>query len=42
MLNNEHNGFTYLSYAVYDVTNGEWLKLNDETVVDIAFPNTPE
>lgn len=29
-LNNEHNGFTYLSYAVYDVTNKAWLKLNDE------------
>lgn len=31
-LNSEHNGFTYLSYAVRDVTNGEWLKLkgNDE------------
>ena len=29
-LNNEHNGFTYLSYAVYDVTNKKWLKLNDD------------
>lgn len=29
-LNNEENGFTYLSYAVYDVTKGEWLKLSDE------------
>jgi len=28
-LKNEHNGFTYLGYAVYDVTDGEWLKLND-------------
>jgi len=28
-LKNEHNGFTYLGYAVYDVTKGEWLKLND-------------
>ena len=28
-LKNEHNGFTYLGYAVYDVTVGEWLKLND-------------
>lgn len=26
-LNNEHNGFTYLGYAVYDVTNGVWLDL---------------
>jgi len=32
MLNNEHNGFTYLSYAVYDVTNKKWLELNDEGV----------
>ena len=31
-LNNEHNGFTYLSYAVYDVTNKAWLELNDEGV----------
>lgn len=30
-LNNENNGFTYLAYAVYDVTNGAWLELNDET-----------
>ena len=29
-LNNEHNGFTYLGYAVYDVTNGTWLKLDDD------------
>ena len=28
-LNNEQNGFTYLSYAVFDVTNKVWLKLND-------------
>ncbi len=26
-LNNEHNEFNYLSYAVYDVTNSEWLDL---------------
>lgn len=26
-LNNENNEFTYLSYAVYDVTNGGWLTL---------------
>ena len=25
-LNNEHNGFTYLSYAVYDITNQTWLQ----------------
>ena len=31
-INNEHNGFTYLSYAVYDVTNKKWLELNDEGV----------
>lgn len=29
-LNNESNGFTYLSYAVRDVTNGTWLTLDDE------------
>ena len=34
MLNNEHNGFTYLSYAVYDVTKGEWLTLNTKPVAE--------
>jgi len=29
-LNNEHNGFTFLSYALYDVTNKEWFSLTDE------------
>ena len=29
-LNTEYNGFTYLNYTVYDVTNKAWLKLNDE------------
>lgn len=29
-LNNEHNGFTYLSYAVYNVTKKQWLELTDE------------
>ena len=29
-LNNEENGFTYLSYAVYNVTKGEWMALTDE------------
>lgn len=29
-LSNEHNGFTYLGYAVYDVTNGVWLSLDDD------------
>ncbi|MBQ2872980.1 MAG: hypothetical protein IJE89_03165 [Bacilli bacterium] len=29
-LNNEENGFTFLSYAVYDVDNDVWLKLDDE------------
>lgn len=29
-LNNEHNGFTYLSYAVYNVTKKQWLSLTDE------------
>lgn len=36
-LNNEYNGFTYLSYAVYDVTNNTWLKLNDEGAEDLAL-----
>lgn len=36
-LNNEHNGFQYLSYAVYDVTKKEWLKLNDEGSEDLAL-----
>jgi len=27
VLNTEHNGFTYLSYAVYDLTNNKWLTL---------------
>lgn len=27
-LKTEHNGFNYLAYAVYDVTNQAWLKLN--------------
>lgn len=30
VLNNEHNGFTYLSYAIYDVTNNKWLPLADD------------
>lgn len=29
-LNNEHNEFNYLHYAVYDVTNKTWLDLDDE------------
>lgn len=36
-LNNEHNGFTYLSYAVYDITNKQWLELNDEGVLDLSL-----
>lgn len=31
-LNNEHNEFNYLSYAVYDVNNGTWLDLEGEGV----------
>lgn len=37
-LNNEYNGFTYLSYAVYDVTNGGWLNLNGDN--DKSLPLT--
>lgn len=29
-LNNESNGFTYLHYALYDVTNKKWFSLTDE------------
>lgn len=29
-LNNESNGFTYLHYALYDVTNKQWFSLTDE------------
>lgn len=29
-LNNESNGFTYLHYALYDVTNQKWFSLTDE------------
>lgn len=31
-LNNEHNEFNYLHYAVYDVTNETWLDLEGEGV----------
>lgn len=36
-LNNEENGFTYLSYAVYDVTNKKWLTLNADGENDLAL-----
>ena len=29
-LNNEFNGFEYLSYAIHDVTNKKWLSLTEE------------
>lgn len=29
-LNNESNGFTYLHYAIYDVTNDKWFTLADD------------
>lgn len=35
-LSNEYNGFTYLSYAVYDVTKGEWMTLTDDG--DLSLP----
>jgi len=35
-LNNESNGFTYLSYAVYNVTKGAWLSLTDDD--DYSLP----
>ena len=31
-LNNEFNGFSYLSYAVYDITNEKWIPLDDSGV----------
>lgn len=36
-LNSEYNGFTYLSYAVYDVTNKQWLQLTDEGSNDLSL-----
>jgi len=36
-LNNEHNEFNYLSYAVYDVTNEVWLDLEGEGVKSRAL-----
>ena len=36
-LNTEYNGFTYLSYAVYDVTNKKWVELTDEGSYDVAL-----
>lgn len=35
-LNNESNGFTYLSYAVYNVTKGTWMTLTDDG--DFSLP----
>lgn len=37
-LNNEYNGFAYLSYAVYDVTNNKWLTLDDDN--NLSLPLT--
>ena len=36
-LNNEENGFTYLSYAVYNVTKKTWMPLNDENDYFLDF-----
>ena len=36
-LNNEHNGFTYLSYAVYNVTKGQWMVLNDDGDLSLSL-----
>lgn len=36
-LNNEHNGFTYLSYALYDWTTKEWFSLGKDGDDDIYF-----
>lgn len=36
-LNNEANGFTYLSYAVYNVTAGNWLTLTDDGDLDLPI-----
>lgn len=36
-LNNEANGFTYLSYAVYNVTAGTWVTLTDDGALDLPI-----
>lgn len=36
-LNNEHNGFKYLSYAVYDVTSNSWIQLTEEGAYNITL-----
>lgn len=36
-LNNEANGFTYLSYAVYNVSTGTWLTLTDDGDLDLPI-----
>ena len=36
-LNNEYNGFTYLAYAVKDVTNNKWLQMNPNATSDNQF-----
>lgn len=38
-LNSEENGFTYLSYAIYDVTNKTWMDLNPEGDQDLSIKN---
>lgn len=37
LLNNEKNEFTYLAYAVKDVTNNKWLKMNPNNNSDEQF-----
>ena len=36
-LNNESNGFAYLSYALYDVTNDKWVELTDDKQLDLPL-----
>lgn len=36
-LNNEENGFTYLSYGVYNVTKGAWMPLTDDNDYFLDF-----
>ena len=36
-LNSEYNGFTYLNYAVYDVTKNEWIKLTDDGAYQMSL-----
>ena len=36
-LNSEENGFTYLNYAIYDITNGKWVDLTVNGVQNLSL-----